>query len=75
MLKDVFTHICKKVLLASVLGARGSQKRALDHLELELQVVVNHYVGSRNCPLEEQPVLLTAEPSLQPLVFLNRTLV
>jgi hypothetical protein len=39
-------------------------------MELELQLVGNHQVGARNRTqvlLEEQPVLLTAEPSLQPL--------
>lgn len=30
------------------LGACGCQKRGLDLLELELQMVVNHYVGARN---------------------------
>jgi hypothetical protein len=39
----------------------------LDALELELQTVVSLPVDAGNpSPLEEQPVLLTAEPSLQP---------
>ena len=36
--------------------------RVSDPLELELQTVVSFHMG----PLEEQPVILTAEPSLQP---------
>lgn len=39
-------------------------------MELELQVTVNIYVGTRNqtqVPLQKQPVLLIAEPSLQAL--------
>jgi hypothetical protein len=44
--------------------------KVLDPLELKLQTVVSCHVGG--CwewnlgPLEEQPVLFTAEPSLQP---------
>lgn len=34
-------------------------------LELELQRVVSHHVGVRASLLEEQPVPLTVEPSLQ----------
>ena len=41
----------------------------MDLLELELQAVVSCPVGAGNLgPLEELPVLLTAEPSLQPRV-------
>ena len=39
-----------------------------DALGLQFQLVVSHQVGSENqtlFPLEEQPGLLTAEPSLQ----------
>lgn len=46
------------------------KKRELDALELELQTFVSHNVGARNStqvPLEEQPVSLTAETSLQTL--------
>jgi hypothetical protein len=49
-----------------VLTCRG-QKRALDPLELELQMVVSCLVwmlGTKLGPLEEQPLLLTPEPSL-----------
>lgn len=46
------------------------KKRELDALELELQTFVSHNVGARNSTqvlLEEQPVSLTAETSLQTL--------
>ena len=54
-------------------NAFGGQKRVLDPLELELQMVVSHHVGARNqtqvlCK-QEQLVFLTSEPSLQ-LFFL-----
>lgn len=39
----------------------GGQKRATDALELALQML-----GIKPGPAEEQPVSLTAEPSLQP---------
>ena len=45
-----------------------SQKRVLDALEKELHVVVScplWVLGTNLGPLEEQQVLLTAEPSLQ----------
>lgn len=50
--------------------ALGSQKRALDPLQVELQTVVNINCGyecwqSNLDPLEELPVLVTAEPALQ----------
>lgn len=54
-------------------GACGGQKRALDFLELKLERVVYHQCGcwERNSgPLEEQYVLLTAEPAFQPWRFL-----
>lgn len=48
-------------------GALGSQKRVLDPLEL----VTDHYEMPCGCwelsPLQEQRVLLPAEPSLQSL--------
>ena len=44
-------HICDDV--------HGGQKRVLAPLELELQVIVSHYVGARILgPLQEQPVFL-----------------
>lgn len=48
------------------LSACGVQKRALDSLEKELQMVVSYHMGTRNgfSPLEDQPMLLIAEPSL-----------
>lgn len=36
------------VLPACVPGVHGSQKRALDPLELELQTIVSHLAGSGN---------------------------
>ena len=47
-------------------GVHRGQKMASDALELELWMAVSHWelnLGS----LEEQPELLTVEPSLQPL--------
>lgn len=57
---------------ACMLGISGGRRRALDPLGLELQMVVNHRVGARTSPgpLEEQPVLLFAEPSVQPSYLL-----
>lgn len=46
-------------------GTYGSQKRALVPLEMNLQMVVSCW-ESYLSPLEEQPVLLTAELHLQP---------
>ena len=46
--------------------AQGGQKRASESLELELQTVLSLHVG----PVEEQMVLLTAEPSLCPLEYI-----
>ena len=53
--------------------AHREQKRVLDPLELELWIVVSHYVGAGNhiqvlCK-RSQSVLLTAEPFLHPLFF------
>jgi hypothetical protein len=46
-------------LPACMPGAHRDQKRALDPLELELQMVVSHQVDDGNpIPLEEQLVLL-----------------
>lgn len=48
-------------------------KRALDPLELELQMVMSLCMGVGNPAqdhLEEQPVLLIAEASLQPFLSL-----
>lgn len=47
------------------------QKMAADYLKLEIKMVVSHIVGAAGNwapdPLEEVPVLLTAEPFLQPV--------
>lgn len=42
-------------------GPGAGQKRVLDHPELPSQMFVSHHAG----PLEESPVLLTSELSLQ----------
>jgi hypothetical protein len=42
------------------------QKMVLDPLDLELQMIVNH-CGHQGL-LQEEQVLLTTEPSLQPLI-------
>jgi len=48
-------------------GVCGDQKRALDPLELEQMAMSPHAsAGKETGPLEEQPVLLITEPSLQP---------
>lgn len=51
------------VCMMCVLGTLGGQKRALDSLELKLQMVVIHHMGARNQAqiLQEQQVLFTAE--------------
>ena len=58
-----------------LLGVLGGHKRVLDPLELELQVAVSYRGGAGELnpgPLEEEPVLLTPEPSPQP--YLSRFL-
>lgn len=59
---------CMYICATCVSGARVSQKKASDHLELELQVVEKHHIGAGNQArvLQEQ-VLLTTEPSIRPL--------
>lgn len=46
-------------------GPRRGQKRALDVLEVELQVVVTKVWELNSGPLEGQPVLLAAKPTFQ----------
>ena len=58
--------------LASIMKslAYRSQKRAFDLLVLKLQTVVSPHMGTEKSnpgPLEKQAVLLTIDPSLQPL--------
>lgn len=73
--KDLFLGcVCDKYS-----SALEGQKRALDPLELELQAAVNH---KHRCwelnsgPLQEQQLLLTTGPVLQPLptIFLKQGL-
>lgn len=52
------------------MGVPRDQKRVSDLLKLALQTMVSHHVGPENLTMppsspEEQPVLLTAELSLQ----------
>lgn len=46
----VYEFFCLNVCLCSICvpGIHGGQKRALDALELELGIVVNHHVGAGN---------------------------
>lgn len=62
---------------ASCVSIALRDKRALDPLDLGLQIVVSCLVGARTtdgmgmgCPLQEQQVFSTTEPSLQPCLFL-----
>lgn len=51
-----------------VSGVHGGQERMVGHLELQVAV------GARNWARlqEEQPVILTAEPSLEPLPIITK---
>ena len=56
------------------IGDGRGQKRALNFLELELQMSVSCHVGAGELnpsPLEEQPELLTTEPFLQPYIVVS----
>ena len=58
-------------LLLDVCSALGGQKRLSDLLELELKMAISHLVGTgtqTQALLEEQLMLVTTEPSLQPQV-------
>ena len=46
--------------------AQKSQKKVSDSQELELQMVISYYMSPG--PLQEHPVLLIAEPSLQTML-------
>ena len=57
-------HVC--VYTTQVPGAHGGQR----WVELERQMVASHHVGAASqtqVNLEEQPVILTIEPSIQAL--------
>lgn len=56
-----------------MLGVPGGQKRVLDPLGLEFQMVVSHCVCWQLSPglLREQPERLTAEPALQSLFHIT----
>lgn len=50
-------------------GSRGGQKRALDYLELEIQILISCYVGAGIGPRSSARAIraiLIAKPSLQP---------
>lgn len=51
------------VYVAHVYLVPSGQKKALDPLEMELQMVMNHYMDTQELPspLQEQLVLLAAE--------------
>ena len=55
------------VCVLHIFGTRGGRMKALDHLELELQMVVSCHMaaGKRTGSLEDQPGLI-AELSLHP---------
>jgi hypothetical protein len=60
---------CMYVCALRSCSTHRGQKGAPDSIELRLQRVVGPPVGAGNqnwSPLQEQQVLLTAEPSLQP---------
>lgn len=46
MCMNILLHIC--ICTICLPGALGEQRRALDTLELELQVIVNCHLDSRN---------------------------
>lgn len=51
-------------------SACGGQKRMLDPRELELWTVASGCWELNTILVEQKPVLLTAMPSFQPLIFL-----
>lgn len=60
--KILYVFICEWVLclmyaVPHACRAHGGQKRALDILELKLQIVVSQHVRSKPSPLEGQQVL------------------
>lgn len=60
-----------------VLDAYRSQRKGLDPLELDLHMAVGVHVGAGQSPgpLQEQQLLISAEPSPAPSYFLiSRTL-
>jgi hypothetical protein len=59
-----YLHILSALYTACIPGALRGQKRALDPLQLELQMVVRHHANPG--PLKGQQVLLNTEPSLHP---------
>lgn len=67
----VCVSVCEYVHLS--IGARGSQKRVLNSLELEFQVIMNLLVqvlGTVHRPSARTASILTTEPSVQSLNLL-----
>lgn len=67
---------CMHVHYVCTWSLRG-QKRATDHLGLKLQMIVSHYVdagikwnSSARPTLASCKVLLTTEPSFQPIILI-----
>lgn len=50
----------------SVSTVHRVQRRASESLGLDLEMFLSHCMGAGNLPPEEQPVLLTTDPTLQP---------
>jgi hypothetical protein len=62
--------VCMSLAHMHAVPTKATRGRLIP-LELELQMVVSHDVGVGNpVPLQSQPVILTSEPSLQPLKLL-----
>lgn len=73
---DPFFSVCVRVFSLHVCmrmpGALSGGKRALDPVELQLGVVMNHSVSGGTQALvlcKEKKMLLTPEPCLQPRLF------
>lgn len=75
LLLYVYDYVFPTYMSVCAAAYRG-QKKASDPLELELQFIVSCHVavGKLNlCLLEDQPVLLIDEPSLQPSILFFET--
>lgn len=70
ILFHVYFPACLYMCITCMLDAQRSQKRTSDLLQLELQIVIKHFVGTRNRTLaiwKSNKYSLTAELSLQAL--------
>lgn len=73
MLWMFYLFVCHCTMCMS--GAHGGQKRTVDSLELELQMVGNHHRAAGNRIIESESSgkaasVLTAELSLQPQIII-----